>query len=411
MEDQYIVKTISVKLDIPSERKEDLLETFRQFNQACNTIVDVAWKGEQKIHNKKELHRLTYYDIRDVTNLPSNLVCTARNRVAEMTKTCVTKWTQGRKASKPVFREFGSILYDKRTMTIRNRSCTLSTVGKRIKATYILGDYQRKHLDDLNYEDRSATLNYRDEKFFLNITIRRPVLYRNTGIVMGVDLGVNRIAVTSTGKFFDSGFYNWKRNGIFRTKRGLQAKGTRSSKRVLKRLKQRENRFAEDYLHNVSKDIVCEALEHDVDTIAFEQLDYIRDRMRSGNKQRKRQMHTWGFRKLQSFVIYKAAEQGIRVVFQDARYTSQKCSRCGHIHSSNREGHVFQCQACGYQLDADFNASKNIGLNSLHKNCTQGLKSAGVAPTCQLALKSGTMTPKDEFTRQLRPSPRTSHPL
>jgi IS605 OrfB family transposase len=389
----YVTKTIAVKLDVPQNRFDDLLETFRQFNQACCTVLEVAWAGKRKSYNKQELHHATYYPIRETTDLPANLVCSARNRVAEAVKACVVRWANGRKANKPTFRDFGSVVYDKRTVTIKNRYCTLATVNGRVRADYVLGDYQKEHLDDPNYEMRSATLSYRDGMFFLNITIRKPVLYKSTGVVMGVDLGVNNIAVTSTGKFFDAGFYNWKRNDYFRTKRGLQAKGTRSAKRTLKRLKRRENRFSEDYIHCVSKAIVQEALDHNADTIVFEQLDHIRDRMHNTNNRTKRQMHTWAFRRLQAFVTYKAAEVGIRVAYQDARYTSQKCSRCGHTQSSNRHGHQFVCRSCGYSLDADYNAAKNIGL----KYCTQRQKSSGVGLPCQLALTTGTLTPKGTY--------------
>ncbi len=390
---EYVTKTISVKLDIPQDRIGDILETFRQFNQAYREVLEVAWSSERKTYNKQELHRATYYPVRESTDLPANLVCSSRNRVAEAVKACVVKWADGHKARKPTFRDFGSVVYDKRTVTIKDRYCTLATVNGRVRADYILGDYQKEHLDDPNYEIRSATLSYRDEMLFLNITVRKPVLYQQTGIVMGVDLGVNNIAVTSTGKFFDAGFYNWKRNGYFCTKRGLQEKGTRSAERTLKRLKRRENRFSEDYIHRVSKAVVQEALDHNVDIIVFEQLDHIRDRMQSANHRTKRQMHTWAFRKLQEFVTYKAAEVGIQVDHQDARYTSQKCSRCGHTQRSNRNGHEFKCQSCGYSLNADLNAAKNIGLNY----CTQKQKSSGVGLPRQLALKTGTLTPKGDF--------------
>ena len=390
---EYVTKTISVKLDMPDDRIDDVLETFRQFNQACRMVLEVAWAGEHKNYNKQELHHETYYPIREITELPANLVCAARSRVAETVKACVVKWAKGRKASKPTFRDLSSIVYDKRTATIKDRYCTLATVNGRVRADYVLGDYQREHLDDPNYETRSARLSYRDGTFFLNVTIRKPVLYQQTGVVMGIDLGVNNLAVTSTGKFFGAGFYNWKRNGYFRTKRGLQEKGTRGAKRTLRRLKRRENRFAEDHIHRVSKAIVQEGLDHKVDTIVFEQLDPIRDRMNSSHNRTKRQMHTWAFRRLQTFVAYKAAEVGMRVDHQDARYTSQKCSRCGHTQRSNRDGAVFCCRQCGYTVQADYNASKNIGLNY----CTQKQKSSGVGLSCQLALKTGTLTPKGDF--------------
>lgn len=391
---EYVTKTIKVKLDIPAKHVGTLLDTFEQYKQACETVLDAAWSGERKNYNKQDLHHETYYPVREATDLPANLVCSARNRVADMVKACVVKWSKGQKASKPTFHKHSSMVYDKRTVTIKNRYCTLATINGRVKAEYILGDYQRKHLDNPNYETRSATLNYDSGVFYLNIVIRKPVLYKQTGIVMGVDLGVNNIAVTSTGKFFDAGFYNWKRNGYFRTKRSLQKKGTRGSERVLQRLKKRENSFSNDYIHCVAKDIVQEAIDHNVDTIVFEQLDHIRDRMFNANNRTKRQMHTWAFRRLQEYVTYKAAEQGIMVDFQDARYTSQKCSRCGHTQRSNRKGSDFCCVECGYAVHSDFNASKNVGLNY----CTQKQKSFEVGLPCQLALKSGTLTPKGDYS-------------
>ena len=43
------------------------------------------------------------------------------------------------------------------------------------------------------------------------------------------------------------------------------------------------------------------------------------------------------------------------------RYTSQRCNQCGFISKSNRKGQsIFKCKECGYELNADLNASRNI---------------------------------------------------
>ena len=58
---------------------------------------------------------------------------------------------------------------------------------------------------------------------------------------------------------------------------------------------------------------------------------------------------------------YKQQWRGGIVVLVPPQYTSQKCSKCGHIHADNRPSQaVFYCQACGYTEDADTNAAKNI---------------------------------------------------
>ena len=44
----------------------------------------------------------------------------------------------------------------------------------------------------------------------------------------------------------------------------------------------------------------------------------------------------------------------------EPRYTSQTCSRCGNVDKGNREGILFRCTSCGYEANADLNASINI---------------------------------------------------
>jgi len=45
----------------------------------------------------------------------------------------------------------------------------------------------------------------------------------------------------------------------------------------------------------------------------------------------------------------------------DPAYTSQRCSTCGHIHKDNRKTQSsFLCTKCGFQWNADLNASHNI---------------------------------------------------
>ncbi|WP_307724536.1 zinc ribbon domain-containing protein [Nitrosococcus oceani] len=56
---------------------------------------------------------------------------------------------------------------------------------------------------------------------------------------------------------------------------------------------------------------------------------------------------------------------GMAVIGIDPKYTSQGCSRCGHTEKANRHQHYFLCKACGYELHADLNASRNIRLRGV----------------------------------------------
>ena len=96
----------------------------------------------------------------------------------------------------------------------------------------------------------------------------------------------------------------------------------------------------------------------------MENLTDIRERTQGRRKQR-RAMSNWSFAQLQSFLAYKAAWKGVSVEFVDARYTSQACSRCGYIDKRNRVCQSeFSCQHCGFSLNADYNAARNLATRA-----------------------------------------------
>ena len=84
-----------------------------------------------------------------------------------------------------------------------------------------------------------------------------------------MDIGLNYVAVASTTdlecKFFDGGIIKHIRHMFVNMRRRLQKKGTRSAKRMLKRLAGREKRLINNICHTVSKRIVEFALEKGVD--------------------------------------------------------------------------------------------------------------------------------------------------
>ncbi|WP_276258010.1 hypothetical protein [Haloglomus litoreum] len=140
-------------------------------------------------------------------------------------KATVADWKKGNSRPLPRFNK-PSAVYDKRTLTIKDRSATLSTINGRVAVEYVLGDYQRSHLDDDDYEKRMGTLHYREDEdaFYLHIVIKKDVEARDGDTVLGVDLNLKNVAVTSTGSFYDGGDLLWGRTttsacvGAFSTK-------------------------------------------------------------------------------------------------------------------------------------------------------------------------------------------------
>src|SRR4029450_11633718 len=107
-----------------------------------------------------------------------------------------------------------------------------------------------------------------------------------------------------------------------------QAKAPRSAKRLLRRRRRREARFAADTNHVIAKRIVA-AAERTGRGIALEDLTGIRDRVRLRRPQRAT-LHTWAFHQLGRFLAYKARRAGAVVVHVEPAYTSQTCARCAH---------------------------------------------------------------------------------
>jgi putative transposase len=85
-----------------------------------------------------------------------------------------------------------------------------------------------------------------------------------------------------------------------------------------------EQRFRADINHIISKNIVSSL--NPGDTIVLEELTGIRNkRLR---KAQRTLLNNWSYFQLEQFITYKAMAKGIDVKHIDARYTSQRCSKC-----------------------------------------------------------------------------------
>ncbi len=77
------------------------------------------------------------------------------------------------------------------------------------------------------------------------------------------------------------------------------------------------------------------------------------------------------------FLSYKSKWYGAKLVTVSPHYTSQKCSKCGYIDSRNRKSQsAFKCIRCGFALNADLNAARNI-LAEGHSVATSGTACGG----------------------------------
>ena len=347
------------KLQTSQEQHQVLLETLNQYKQAINTVFEYGFQHKQV--SGISLHNATYYDIRGSTQLPSQLVCSARCKATEALKAIKSR-TKGKFNTKqPKSSKYPTIRFDMNSCNITNTSVKFSTISKpgRIEVPLISYPFAR----DIKWKDvqKTCELQYQASKkewyliIFINVQEPKPKVSNK---ILGIDRGCKHVAVCSDNTFFSSKHLINVKSRYHYLRKRLQSKGTKSSKKLLKKISGREHRFVQDVNHCISKKIVNMLF----DTFVFEKL-HIKRKKEQG-KRFNSILNGWSYFQLEQFVAYKAALAGKQVAYVDARYTSQKCSRCGHVARSNRVSQAsFRCKVCGFRLHADLNASRNIEQN------------------------------------------------
>ncbi|MDP2909107.1 MAG: transposase, partial [Nanoarchaeota archaeon] len=302
---------VTIKLKV--RQRKEVLETMRQYSRAVSYIADKGFKAG--IFNRYELHHLCYYKTKKRFGLPSQFVINA-NRVASQT----LKSVKTNRGGKPVFKEFLPLPFDKRTFSFSSDKIRVTTIKGRIDIPVEVPECYWKYLD---WSPQTAQIIKTKKGLFIHITFSRNVnACVSDGKVVGVDIGINHVAVTSNKQFFSGSKIKSCMVKFKRLRSKLQAKGTRSSKRLLKKLSGRERRFKAWANHNVSKRIVdsCRA----GDTIVMEDIKGIR---RNKGRRINFWLHGWNFYQLQSFISYKAVEKGVRIIKINPYLTSQTCSK------------------------------------------------------------------------------------
>lgn len=164
----------------------------------------------------------------------------------------------------------------------------------------------------------------------------------------------------------------------------LQKKG---KYRLVKKIKNRESRIIRNINHQISKKLI-ETAKNSKAIIVLEGLKDIRRTAKTRRKQRY-SLNSWSFYQLQNMIEYKSKKYGISVAYVEPQYTSQRCSRCGHIEANNRKAKEFHCAKCSMVENADANAGFNIG--ALYR---QGISRFS---TERDVLKGSTDTPRGEI--------------
>ncbi|TXK42870.1 RNA-guided endonuclease TnpB family protein [Nonomuraea sp. C10] len=352
---------VQVRLFPTPAQEAALAGTLALCNQAANQVSRLAW--DTKMFRNYDLRKHTYGDLKDM-GLSAQPAQHVIKKVADAyTTMCAQVKAKLRKSlTKPIgFRPDAAQPFDDRCLSwqIAGRTVSIWTSHGRMKGIrFGCSDEQARLL--AAYRKGESDLVRRDGIWLLVATCDIPDtdLTEPDGFI-GVDLGIANIATTSDAVRHSGKALNAVRRRNRDLRRRLQAKQTKSAKRLLKRRLRTEARFARDINHVISKSIVTEAARTGRG-IALEDLSGIRGRVRLRKPQRVT-LHSWSFHQLGSFIAYKAARAGVALLHVNPAYTSQGCSACGRVDRRNRPSQeTFACTSCGFAEHADVNAARNI---------------------------------------------------
>jgi putative transposase len=386
--------TAKLKLHTDPEQFQALRKTQLAYRDGLNYVSRYAFE-HGKMSNKVRLQDGTYTEIRARYHVPAQMACSIPRQVGASYKMLWTKVKQNNAARKKGLTKKRYKGLDKPpkyvspTLTYQLGHDYGFKIGQRVSILTLEG---RVIVPYTGYADHVALIRQgayigaaklwydKPKKQFyllvsLELEVADPTPESHTSVV-GVDVGIRYLAVTSTtrGKqSFSSGKSVVPRaNHYARLRKRLQQKGTRSATRRLVAISGRERRLKADASHVVSKRIVD---RHPHSLIGLEDLKDIRDRVKRkrGKKASKKQRRAnavyakWAFAELHAMIAYKALLRGSMAIKVDAHYTSKACPMCGHTCDGNRlnKGLLFVCQNCHYTLHADLVGARNVTMRTL----------------------------------------------
>lgn len=360
---EQLTITAKVQIIVTYADKTLLEETMSAYCDACNYVSDYVFKT----HNlsQAQLNKALYYDLREKYSLKAQMAQSVLKTVIARYKTILeaeNKWI------KPSFKKPQYDLVWNRDYSLTGGYFSVNTLSGRIKLAYH-PEGMDKYFDPTIYKFGTAKLVNKHGKYYLHIPVTYDVeefdASKVTNVV-GIDRGINFVVATYDSKQ-KSGFVNGrtikqKRANYSKLRKELQMRRTPSSRRRIKAIGQRENRWMQDVNHCISKALVDNNPKHTL--FVLEDLSGVRNATERVRTKDRYVSVSWSFYDLEQKLIYKAKQNQSTVIKVDPRYTSQCCPMCGHIERSNRDKrlHLFCCKNCGYKSNDD-----RIGAMNLHR--------------------------------------------
>lgn len=198
-------------------------------------------------------------------------------------------------------------------------------------------------------------------EYFVSILVEtQHIPFEKTGKLIGIDLGLKDLLITSEGKKYKNNRYTkkyakkLKKHQQHLSKKQKDSKCYEKQRLKVAKLHKKITNSRVDNLHKISTDLIKK-----YDTIFLEDLN-IKGMVKNHKLAKHISDASWG--KFVEFLKYKALWNNKKIINIDRFFPSSKtCNCCGYINQNLKlDIREWTCPSCNTVLDRDLNAAKNI---------------------------------------------------
>lgn len=170
---------------------------------------------------------------------------------------------------------------------------------------------------------------------------------KSEGKIVGADQGIITTLSLSDGQITKKNKDNYDLNKICE---------------IISRRKKGSKRFQEAQEHRKNY------INWSINQLNFKNIKEIRlekvQNIRKG-KRNNRFMQGWTYVIIKNKLVSLSNTEGFSILEVDNKFRSQRCSKCGYVHKSNRKGKTFICKNtnCSFTADSDMNAASNLEID------------------------------------------------
>jgi len=220
---------------------------------------------------------------------------------------------------------------------------------------------ERGYLPTVGVHILSATVSEKGGRWFVSLQMEMELLdpVLEAKAVVGVDLGINRMAQVSDGTCFENP-HALKRN-LTKLKRlhrmvSRRQKGSKNRKKAVRQLSKAYSRVA-----NIRRNALHQATSSLARTKSAIVLEDLHVSGMLKNHHLAQAIADVGMYEFKRQLLYKAEWYGCQVLLADRFYPSTKrCSACGSIQEMGLQERQYHCPVCGLTMDRDLNAAINL---------------------------------------------------